>query len=72
MLFLQVFGNGVTDIVLSQGVLAVSYSNKSVKLYSLEHILHRVCISVFKEYMQMFLATILIVNIYILNISLLY
>ncbi|XP_026232726.1 DDB1- and CUL4-associated factor 17 [Anabas testudineus] len=37
----KVFGNGVTDIVLSQGVLAVSYSNKSVKLYSLEHILHR-------------------------------
>ncbi|KAG7227571.1 hypothetical protein INR49_005386 [Caranx melampygus] len=36
-----VFGNGVTDVVLSQGVLAVSYSNKSVKLYSFEHIVHR-------------------------------
>ncbi|XP_036966315.1 DDB1- and CUL4-associated factor 17 [Acanthopagrus latus] len=34
----KVFGNGVTDVVLSQGVLVVSYSNKSVKLYSLEHI----------------------------------
>uniref|UniRef100_A0A3P9N9G2 Ddb1 and cul4 associated factor 17 n=1 Tax=Poecilia reticulata TaxID=8081 RepID=A0A3P9N9G2_POERE len=33
------FGRGVTDVILSQGVLAVSYSNKSVKLYSLEHIL---------------------------------
>ncbi|XP_040912422.1 DDB1- and CUL4-associated factor 17 isoform X1 [Toxotes jaculatrix] len=37
----KVFGNGVTDVVLSQGVLAVSYSNKSVKLYSFEHIMHR-------------------------------
>uniref|UniRef100_A0A3B4VFQ8 Ddb1 and cul4 associated factor 17 n=1 Tax=Seriola dumerili TaxID=41447 RepID=A0A3B4VFQ8_SERDU len=37
----KVFGNGVTDVVLSQGVLAVSYSNKSVKLYSFEHIVHR-------------------------------
>ncbi|MED6234532.1 hypothetical protein ATANTOWER_009716 [Ataeniobius toweri] len=35
------FGSGVTDVVLSQGVLAVSYSNKSVKLYSLEHIVQR-------------------------------
>ncbi|MEQ2176466.1 hypothetical protein GOODEAATRI_028256, partial [Goodea atripinnis] len=35
------FGSGVTDVVLSQGVLAVSYSNKSVKLYSLEHIVRR-------------------------------
>ncbi|XP_061579517.1 DDB1- and CUL4-associated factor 17 [Cololabis saira] len=34
----KVFGNGITDVVLSQGVLAVSYSNKSVKLYSFEHI----------------------------------
>lgn len=42
--FFQVFGNGVTDVVLSQGVLAVSYSNKSVKLYSLEHIVQMVCI----------------------------
>ncbi|KAM4558862.1 DDB1- and CUL4-associated factor 17 [Odontesthes bonariensis] len=37
----KVFGNGVTDVVLSQGVLAVSYSNKSVKLYSFEHIVQR-------------------------------
>uniref|UniRef100_A0A665W300 DDB1 and CUL4 associated factor 17 n=1 Tax=Echeneis naucrates TaxID=173247 RepID=A0A665W300_ECHNA len=37
----KVFGKGVTDVVLSQGVLAVSYSNKSVKLYSFEHILDR-------------------------------
>ncbi|KAM7380546.1 hypothetical protein PAMP_003834 [Pampus punctatissimus] len=34
----KVFGNSVTDVVLSQGVLAVSYSTKSVKLYSFEHI----------------------------------
>lgn len=34
----KVFGSGVTDVVLSQGVLAVSYSNTSVKLYSSEHI----------------------------------
>ncbi|XP_068560480.1 LOW QUALITY PROTEIN: DDB1- and CUL4-associated factor 17 [Cebidichthys violaceus] len=37
----KVFGNGVTDVVLSQGVLVVSYSNKSVKLYSFEHIVQR-------------------------------
>ncbi|XP_058479281.1 DDB1- and CUL4-associated factor 17 [Solea solea] len=37
----QVFGKGVIDVVLSQGVLAVSYSNKSVKLYSFEHIVNR-------------------------------
>ncbi|XP_035029887.2 DDB1- and CUL4-associated factor 17 isoform X1 [Hippoglossus stenolepis] len=37
----KVFGNGVTDVVLSQGVLAVSHSNKSVKLYSFEHIVQR-------------------------------
>lgn len=36
-----VFGNGVTDVVLSQGVLVASYSNKSVKLYSFEHIVQR-------------------------------
>uniref|UniRef100_A0A8C9X590 Ddb1 and cul4 associated factor 17 n=1 Tax=Sander lucioperca TaxID=283035 RepID=A0A8C9X590_SANLU len=34
----KVFGNSVTDVVLSQGVLVVSYSNKSVKLYSFKHI----------------------------------
>ncbi|TNN54233.1 DDB1- and CUL4-associated factor 17 [Liparis tanakae] len=37
----KVFGNGVTDVVLSHGVLVVSYSNKSVKLYSFEHIVQR-------------------------------
>ncbi|CAG5865590.1 unnamed protein product [Menidia menidia] len=37
----KVFGSGVTDVVLSQGVLVVSHSNKSVKLYSFEHIVQR-------------------------------
>ncbi|KAK2839784.1 hypothetical protein Q5P01_013524 [Channa striata] len=37
----KIFGNGVTDVALSQSVLAVSYNNKSVKLYSLKHIVHR-------------------------------
>ncbi|XP_078117989.1 DDB1- and CUL4-associated factor 17 isoform X1 [Sander vitreus] len=37
----KVFGNSVTDVVLSQGVLVVSYSNKSVKLYSFKHIVQR-------------------------------
>ncbi|XP_028249136.1 DDB1- and CUL4-associated factor 17 [Parambassis ranga] len=37
----RVFGNGVTDVVLCQGVLAVSHSNQSVKLYSCEHIIQR-------------------------------
>nr|XP_046261208.1 DDB1- and CUL4-associated factor 17 [Scatophagus argus] len=37
----KIFGNGVTDVVLSQGVLVVSYSNKSVKLYSFEYIIQR-------------------------------
>ncbi|KAF7668757.1 hypothetical protein LDENG_00283980 [Lucifuga dentata] len=36
----EVFGY-VTDVVLSQGVLAVSYSTKSVKLYSFEHIVNK-------------------------------
>uniref|UniRef100_A0A3Q3VM00 DDB1 and CUL4 associated factor 17 n=1 Tax=Mola mola TaxID=94237 RepID=A0A3Q3VM00_MOLML len=36
-----VFGNGVTDVGLSQCVIVVSYSNKSVKMYSFEHILQR-------------------------------
>ncbi|XP_029315370.1 DDB1- and CUL4-associated factor 17 [Cottoperca gobio] len=35
----RVFGNGVTDVLLSQGVLVVSYINKSVKLYSFQHIM---------------------------------
>lgn len=37
----KVFGSGVTDVMLSQGILAVSYSNKAVKLYSSEHIFQR-------------------------------
>ncbi|KAM4608991.1 DDB1- and CUL4-associated factor 17 [Polymixia lowei] len=37
----MVFGNSVTDVVLSQGVLAVSHSTKSVKLYSFEHIMDK-------------------------------
>nr|XP_020452198.1 DDB1- and CUL4-associated factor 17 [Monopterus albus] len=36
----KVFGSGVTDVLLSEGVLAVSYS-KCVRLYSFEHIVHR-------------------------------
>ncbi|XP_077584015.1 DDB1- and CUL4-associated factor 17 [Stigmatopora nigra] len=36
----QVFGNGITDVIVSQGVLAVSY-RKSVKLFSIEHILQK-------------------------------
>lgn len=41
-LMFQVFGNSVSDVVLSQGVLAVSYSTKVVKLYSFEHIVNEV------------------------------
>ncbi|XP_033966456.1 DDB1- and CUL4-associated factor 17 [Pseudochaenichthys georgianus] len=37
----KIFGNGVTDVDLSLGVLVVSYSNKSVKLYSFEHIVQK-------------------------------
>ncbi|CAJ1079373.1 DDB1- and CUL4-associated factor 17 [Xyrichtys novacula] len=37
----KIFGNGVTDVVMSQGVLVVSQSNKAVKLYSFEHILKK-------------------------------
>ncbi|CAL9690257.1 unnamed protein product [Knipowitschia caucasica] len=37
----KVFGSSVSDVVLSQGVLAVSYSNKSVRLYSSEHIFQK-------------------------------
>ncbi|XP_057708323.1 DDB1- and CUL4-associated factor 17 [Corythoichthys intestinalis] len=36
----KVFGKGLTDVILSQGVLAVSY-RKSVKLFSIEHILQK-------------------------------
>ena len=43
-LSLQVFGNTVIDVSLSQGVLAVSHSTKVVKLYSFEHILKKVLI----------------------------
>lgn len=44
------FGNGVTDVAVSQGAIVVSYSNKSVKLYSFEHILQRVCMVSFFSY----------------------
>lgn len=37
----RIFGNGITDVVLSQGALVVSYSNKLVKLYSCEHIFEK-------------------------------
>ena len=50
IILFHVFGNGVTDVVLSQGVLAVSYSNKSVKLYSFEHIVQRVCIPLSQKF----------------------
>nr|XP_061827616.1 DDB1- and CUL4-associated factor 17 isoform X3 [Nerophis lumbriciformis] len=36
----QVFGSGVTDVALSQGVLVVSYS-RAVKLFSFEHIVKK-------------------------------
>lgn len=38
----QVFGNGVTDVLLSQGIMVVSYSNKLIKLYSFEQIVQKV------------------------------
>uniref|UniRef100_A0A3P8Z1F3 DDB1- and CUL4-associated factor 17 n=1 Tax=Esox lucius TaxID=8010 RepID=A0A3P8Z1F3_ESOLU len=37
----QVFGSTVIDVVLSQGVLAVSHSSKTVRLYSFEDILNK-------------------------------
>uniref|UniRef100_A0A669BCE4 Ddb1 and cul4 associated factor 17 n=1 Tax=Oreochromis niloticus TaxID=8128 RepID=A0A669BCE4_ORENI len=37
----KVFGNGVIGADLVQGVLALYYSNKSVKMYSFEHIVQR-------------------------------
>ncbi|XP_077392322.1 DDB1- and CUL4-associated factor 17 [Festucalex cinctus] len=37
----QVFGNGIIDVDLSQGVLAVSYSRKAMKLFSFEHIVQK-------------------------------
>ncbi|XP_061736031.1 DDB1- and CUL4-associated factor 17 isoform X2 [Nerophis ophidion] len=36
----QVFGSGVTDVVLSQGLLVVSYS-RAVKFFSFEHIVKK-------------------------------
>ncbi|TSM68893.1 DDB1- and CUL4-associated factor 17 [Bagarius yarrelli] len=36
-----VFGKSVVDVLLSQGVLAVSHSSKSVKLYSFEYIVKK-------------------------------
>uniref|UniRef100_A0A8B9LXL4 DDB1 and CUL4 associated factor 17 n=1 Tax=Astyanax mexicanus TaxID=7994 RepID=A0A8B9LXL4_ASTMX len=37
----KVFGKSVVDVLLSQGVLAVSHSSKCVKLYSLEYIVKK-------------------------------
>ncbi|KAG9329828.1 hypothetical protein JZ751_028937 [Albula glossodonta] len=37
----RVFGSTVVDVVLSQGVLAVSHSSKVVRLYSFENILQK-------------------------------
>nr|XP_057938078.1 DDB1- and CUL4-associated factor 17 [Doryrhamphus excisus]XP_057938079.1 DDB1- and CUL4-associated factor 17 [Doryrhamphus excisus] len=37
----KVFGSGVTDVLLTQGVLAVSYSTKTVKLFNFEHIVKK-------------------------------
>lgn len=42
LFIIQVFGNGITDVLLSQGVMVVSYSNKLIKLYSFEHIVQKV------------------------------
>ncbi len=36
------FGKTAVDVLLSQGVLAVSHSSKQVKLYSFEHIVNKV------------------------------
>ncbi|XP_070400076.1 DDB1- and CUL4-associated factor 17 isoform X3 [Nothobranchius furzeri] len=35
------FGSGITDVLMHHGVLAVSHSNKKVKMYSIEHIVQR-------------------------------
>ncbi len=40
--YVQVFGKTAVDVLLSQGVLAVSHSSKQVKLYSFEHIVNKV------------------------------
>ncbi|MCI4378487.1 hypothetical protein PGIGA_G00216470 [Pangasianodon gigas] len=37
----KVFGKSVVDVILSQGVLAVSHSSKCVKLYSFEYIVKK-------------------------------
>ncbi|KAL4635844.1 DDB1- and CUL4-associated factor 17 [Arapaima gigas] len=37
----KVFGNTVVDVTLSQGVLVVSHSTKTVKLYSFENIVNK-------------------------------
>ncbi len=36
------FGKTAVDVLLSQGVLAVSHSSKHVKLYSFEYIVNKV------------------------------
>lgn len=53
------FGSGVTDVVLSQGVIVVSYSNKSVKLYSFEHIVQKV----YNMYLFRYVCTALQINL---------
>lgn len=40
--YVQVFGKTAVDVLLSQGVLAISHSSKHVKLYSFEYILNKV------------------------------
>ncbi|KAM9344086.1 DDB1- and CUL4-associated factor 17 [Pholidichthys leucotaenia] len=37
----KVFGNGISDVAPSHGVLIVSFTNKSVKLYSFDYIVQR-------------------------------
>lgn len=43
----QVFGKTAVDVLLSQGVLAVSHSSKHVKLYSFEYIVNKVMETLF-------------------------
>lgn len=38
----QVFGKTAVDVLLSQGVLAVSHSSNLVRLYSFEYIVNKV------------------------------
>lgn len=45
--YVQVFGKTAVDVLLSQGVLAVSHSSKHVKLYSFEYIVNKVMETLF-------------------------